>query len=186
MKGSTAKPKCIVSMHHSVHKSPVGSSGFVELHKADLLNIADGARGSTFCLFTGFLLKNSTYHWPHLLAFFPCICSGSGSPECCIIHSEELSIYCIVCTASLSSRKSIWVELSTCPLCGPRWITAPASVEDCLTPFTLYCTCWPTMVECSCWFLHISVCSIIPPKVRITAHLNMVIWSFEQQLNSRV
>lgn len=70
MKGSTANPKCIVSMHHSAHESPVGSSDFVELHKADSLYIAGGSRGSTFCLFTGFLLKSSAYHCPHLLAFF--------------------------------------------------------------------------------------------------------------------
>lgn len=115
-------------IHDSLPKSLVCSGGFVrlQLHKADSVYIAGGSRGSTFCLFAGFLLKSSVYH---TFIFY-----------CCSLHQQQLwwsrvlhqpvkgSRYLLCCPPNLQDaiilELQLHVEVSTCPFCGPVWITA--------------------------------------------------------------
>lgn len=129
-KEMTSNPKCIAYIRHSMPKSPVCSGGFVQLqlHKADSVYIAGGSRGSTFCLFTGFLLKSSVYH-TFIFYYFS-------------LHRQQLwwsrvlhqplkgSGYLLYCPQNLQDtgilEPQLHVEVSICPFRGPVWITAAA------------------------------------------------------------
>lgn len=113
---------------------------------------------------------------------FPCIGSSCDDPEHCITHLGKLGIYCIA-PQNLQDISvlgpQLYVEVTTCPFCGPVWITASAFERSVChsmhqSPSALHPA--PTYWGQECFLLHFPQIYI---KKQIVAHLDMAIWSYE-------
>ena len=183
-------------IHHSVPKSPVCSGGFVQLqlHKADSVCIPGGSRGSTFSLFTGFLLKTLVYR-TFIFYYFS-------------LHRQQLwwsrvlhqplkgTGYLLYCPQNLRDTSilepQLRVEVITCPFRGPVWITVSTFRRGPLNTaysnlLLLYTMLLPT--EGGNALVDFFTQQYFPQfhiKKWIVAHLDMAIWSCEYQLRSWV
>lgn len=181
-------------IHHSVPKSLVCSSDFVQLqlHKADLVYVAGESRGSTFCLFTGFLLKSSVYH---LILFSPAssaaimiwsTASATQGKQVLTALSQKSARYQHLWAAASywSKHLSLLLQCELLHLVSEEF-HLKQSIKH--TPALLYVPIYQER-ECSCGLFHIVVFSAIPHKEMHCCSFGygtMKLWVSAKQMSKR-